>query len=148
MPYFALMKATKLQIDYSFDFEVIGLITSLKGYKLAWCINNELRIDLRKEEDVNIDFVKEGKLVIINYVYNTEHSNFLLIKNKSCEFINIASPYLIPELKEYDYFIRLQDENKTLSTHFIIDRMKEISGIEYIKEIETENLKSRDNLIF
>ncbi len=142
------MKATKLLIEYDFDFEVIGLITSLKGHKLAWCINNQLRIDLKKEEDVNIDFLKEGKLVIINYVYNTEYSNFLLIKNKSCEFINIASPYLVPELKEYDYFIRLQNENKDLNALSIIEEIKKISGIEYIKEIETENLKSKDNLIF
>ena len=142
------MKTIKLSIDYDFDFEVIGLITSLKGYKLAWCINNELRIDLRKEEDISIDFLKEGKLVIINYNFKTEHSNFRLIKNKSCEFVNIASPYLIPELKEYDYFIQLQDENSGLNALSIKDRLNNISGIEYIKIVETENLKSRDNLIF
>ncbi|HWZ21708.1 MAG TPA: IPExxxVDY family protein [Cytophagaceae bacterium] len=142
------MKTIKLSVDYDFDFEVIGLITSLKGYKLAWSINNELRIDLKKEEDISIDFLKEGKLVIINYNFKTEYSNFRLIKNKSCEFVNIASPYLIPELKEYDYFIQLQDENSFLSTPSIKEKLNNISAIEYIKIIETENLKSKDNLIF
>ncbi len=142
------MKAFKLHVDYDFDFEVIGLITSLKGYKLAWSINNELRIALKKEEDICINFLKEGKLVIINYIFKTEHTNFRLIRNKSCEFANIASPYLIPELKEYDYFIQLQDENRISNTFPIKEKLKNINGIEYIKEIETENLKSRDNLIF
>ena len=142
------MKTIKLSVDYDYDFEVIGLITSLKGYKLAWSINNELKIDLRKEEDVTIDFLKEGKLVIINYNFKTEYSNFRLIKNKSCEFVNIASPYLIPELKEYDYFIQVQDENSFLSTPSIKEKLNNINGIEYIKIIETENLKSKDNLIF
>lgn len=141
-------KTIKLVVDYDYDFELIGIISSLKGHKLAWCVNNELRIDLRKEDDLYIDFLHEGQLVIINYIFETEYSNFRLIKNKSCEFANIASPYLIPELKEYDYFILIKDESSVFSVSAIADKLKKISGIEYIKEIETENLKSKDNLIF
>ena len=51
------MKPIKLVVEYDFDFEIIGLITSLKGHKLAWMINNALKIELRKEEDINIDFL-------------------------------------------------------------------------------------------
>ncbi len=142
------MKPIKLVVEYDFDFEIIGLITSLKGHKLAWAINNELKIELRKQEDINIDFLHEGQLVIINYIYQTEYSNFRLIRNKSCEFVNIASPFLIPELKEYDYFIQLEDESSSFSVSEIKEKLKNISGIEYIKVIETENLKSKDNLIF
>ena len=142
------MKPIKLVVEYDFDFEIIGLITSLKGHKLAWMINNALKIELRKEEDINIDFLNEGQLVIINYIYQTEYSIFRLIRNKSCEFVNIASPYLVPELKEYDYFIQFEDESSTFGISEIKEKLKNISGIEYIKVIETENLKSKDNLIF
>ncbi|HVD99109.1 MAG TPA: IPExxxVDY family protein [Cytophagaceae bacterium] len=141
-------KTIKLVVEYDYDFGLIGLISPLKGHKLAWCINNELRIDLRKEDDLYIDFLHEGQLVIIHYIYETEYSNFRLIKNKSCEFANIASPYLIPELKEYDYFIQIKDEGDAYNIPQTIDKLKGINGIEYIKEIETENLKSKDNLIF
>jgi hypothetical protein len=142
------MKAIKLVVEYDFDFEFIGLISSLKGHKLAWNINNELKIELKKEDDICLDFLHEGQLVIINYNFETEYSNFRLIKNKSCEFANIASPYLIPELKEYDYFIQLQDESGFFGISSIMEKLKNINGIEYIKLIETENLKSKDNLIF
>jgi hypothetical protein len=142
------MKPIKLVVEYDFDFDLIGLITSLKGHKLAWCINNELKIELKKEEDICINFLNEAQLVIINYFFETEHSNFRLIKNKSCEFANIASPYLIPELKEYDYFIQLQDETSIFNASEITGKLKNIGGIEYLKIIETENLKSKDNLIF
>ena len=141
-------KTIKLVVDYDYDFDLIGIISPLKGHKLGWCINNELRIDLRKDDDLYIDFLHEGQLVIIHYIYETEYSNFRLIKNKSCEFANIASPYLIPELKEYDYFIQIKDESGVYSVSGIINKLKHINGIEYIKEIETENLKSKDNLIF
>jgi hypothetical protein len=43
------MKAIKLVVEYDFDFEFIGLISSLKGHKLAWNINNELKIELKKD---------------------------------------------------------------------------------------------------
>lgn len=142
------MKPIKLVVEYDYDFEIIGLITSLKGHKLAWMINNALKIELSKEEDINIDFLNEGQLVIINYIYQTEYSIFRLIRNKSCEFVNIASPYLVPELKEYDYFIQFEDESSTFGISEIKEKLKNISGIEYIKVIETENLKSKDNLIF
>ena len=142
------MKPIKLVVEYDFDFEIIGLITSLKGHKLAWGINNELKIELKKEEDIIIDFLNEGQLVIINYIYQTEYSNFRLIRNKSCEFVNIASPFLIPELKEYDYFVQLQDESGIFGVSEIREKLNKITGIEYIKVIETQNLKSKDNLIF
>ncbi len=141
-------KTIKLVVEYDYDFDLIGIIAPLKGHKLAWYLNNELRVDLKKEDDLYIDFVNEGQLVIINYIFETEYSNFRLIKNKSCEFANIASPYLIPELKEYDYFILVKDESGTFSVPEAMEKLKNISGIEYIKEIETENLKSKDNLIF
>ncbi len=141
-------KTIKLVVEYDYDFGLIGLISSLKGHKLAWCVNQELRIDLKKEDDLYLDFLHEGQLVIINYIFETEYSNFRLIKNKSCEFANIASPYLIPELKEYDYFIQIKDESGIYSVASIMSKLKSINGIEYTKEIETENLKSKDNLIF
>lgn len=141
-------KTIKLVVDYDYDFILIGLISALKGHKLAWCVNHELKIDLKKEDDLVLDFLHEGQLVIIHYIFETEYSNFRLIKNKSCEFANIASPYLIPELKEYDYFIQIKDESGICNAAEILGALKNIGGIEYIKEIETENLKSKDNLIF
>jgi hypothetical protein len=142
------MKTIKLVVEYDYEFELVGLISSLKGHKLAWTLNNELKIELKKEEDICIDFLHEGQLVIINYNFETEHSNFRLIKNKSCEFANIASPYLIPELKEYDYFIQVKDESGFFNISEVIEKLKNINGVEYMKIIETENLKSKDNLIF
>jgi hypothetical protein len=142
------MKTIKLLVDYDFDFELIGVISSLKGYKLAWCINQALKLNLKREDDLIIDFLHEGQLVIINYNYETEYSNFRLLKNKSCEFANIASPFLIPELKEYDYFIQLKDESGIFGASPIMEKLKHIAGVEFVKQLETENLKSKDNLIF
>jgi hypothetical protein len=42
------MKKSKLLIDYEFDFELLGLSASAKGYKLAWELNQVLGIQLVK----------------------------------------------------------------------------------------------------
>jgi hypothetical protein len=142
------MKTTKLIVDYDYDFKVIGLITPVKGYRLAWLINKMLSTNLYKADDIVIDFLKEGKIVLINYIYETEYSIFRLIKNKSIEFTNIAKPFLLPELKEYDYLIQLNDESGIFDAFEMVKKLKEVQGVEFVKEIATEEIKSIDNLIF
>jgi len=142
------MKAIKLEVEYDFDFEFIGMRSSLKGHKLAWHINKSLNINLKKEGEITLDFLNEGQMSIVSYLFEIKHSYFRLIKNKSSEFINIASPFLLPELKDYDYFIQIGDESRSFDTPQIVDKVKTISGVEYIKTVEIENLKSKDNLIF
>ena len=50
------MKKSKLIIDYQFDFELFGVIATVKGYKLAWEINQELGIQLIKQPDLVVGF--------------------------------------------------------------------------------------------
>jgi hypothetical protein len=77
------MKKKKLEADINFDFTVIGLITTLKEYKLAWHLNAALGIQLAKERDIEMEFVKTQNIVISNYFYETEHSYIRMLKNKS-----------------------------------------------------------------
>jgi hypothetical protein len=70
------------------------------------------------------------------------------LQNKSCEYINAAKPYLIPELKDYDYIIKLGGEPSLINREEIIKKLKGIQLIEYIKKIDINKLKSKENLIF
>ena len=70
------------------------------------------------------------------------------MKNKSIEFSNIAKPYLIPELKDYDYFIHILDDGCIFDEEWIRDQLNECSAIQYTKIIDVNELKSKDNLIF
>ncbi|MBK7651374.1 MAG: hypothetical protein IPJ20_12460 [Flammeovirgaceae bacterium] len=49
------MKKKRLEIEYTFDFELIGIISSAKGYKLAWEINLALSARLVKQVDLIIE---------------------------------------------------------------------------------------------
>lgn len=142
------MKSTKLIVEYDFDFEVLAVISSVKDYKLAWAINKRLTINLCKTDDICLDFVKEGRLLISNFIFETEYTTFRLLKNKSFEASRTSKPYLIPELKDYDYLIMISGESIAYNGDVLIEKLKELPLVEYIKKVDIKNLKSKENLIF
>lgn len=142
------MKTTRLVIEYDYDFTLIGIIAPVKGHKLAWLMNRSLKIMLRKHEDLRIDYLKDASIINTNYIYETEYSVFRLIKNKSCEFLNVDKPFLVPELKDYDYFVHITDESGIFDGSGIINSIKNLPGVQLVHSIQTEQLKSKDNLIF
>lgn len=142
------MKNSKLIVEYDYNFEVLAIITSVKDYKLAWAINKSLSINLCKAEDICLDFVKDSRLLISNFIFETEYTTFRLLKNKSYDFVKIPKPYLLPELKEYDYIIKISGESTSLNAFNTMDKIKDLPVVEYIKEVDVPNLKSKENLIF
>lgn len=142
------MKTSKLVVEHDYEFEVYSIITSIKAHKLAWVLNDALHINLIKELDLMFEFLKEkSKLYFINYKFETDYSYFRLVKNKACEYYNTSKPFLIPELKEYDYLLIFSKQTE-LNGSVVINKLKNISSVEYINAVEIDNLKSKENLIF
>ena len=142
------MKTTKLVVDYDYDFKVLALISSVKAYKLAWAVNKLLNVQLCKSEDIHFDLLNESNLCFTNYVFETEYYSLRMVKNKACEFNNVSKPFFLPELKEYDFILMLGGEVFKEEYNIIIEKVKSLSIVQYIKYIEVENLKSKENLIF
>ena len=101
------MKTLKLEIEYDYDFLLYGLITAHKEYTVAWMLNQLLSLDLIFSEDIKLEFKKDKSLSIGNYTYETDYLSFRLLVNKSVKSVGISKNYLIPELKEYDYFLMI-----------------------------------------
>jgi len=142
------MKTNKLVVDFDYSFKILGIISSAKEYKLAWSMNQLLKIHLIKAEDINLQFQNDCNILVSTYLYFTEYSQIRLLKNKSIEFTNIVKPYLIPELKDYDYFIHILDEGCIFDEEWIKEQLQDCGAIQYIKVIDVSELKSKDNLIF
>ena len=76
------MKKKRLEIEYSYDFELIGIISPLKGYKIAWEINSWLDVKLVKEPDLEVTFKKSVAATFSYYSYHAEASVLKLFRNK------------------------------------------------------------------
>src|SRR5690606_20819485 len=142
------MKKNKLFVPYEYDFELLGITSSAKEYKLAWSINNILQIRLLKDEDLIINF-NDGKQVIIsNYKYKTENSVLKLFRNKSYDRASEVQNYLLPELKNFDFLILINGFEDTYLIEDLIRDLRAAPEIMYIQKIDVLTIKSKDNLIF
>lgn len=146
MPASSPFKTLKLEVEYSYDFELIGISASIKDYTLAWIFNRTLDIHLIRKEDIQLDLLGKGKMWFSCFVHEYEHSLVKLIKNKSVEFTVQSKPFLLPELKEYDYFLQLEGDF-AYHCNEKLEKVKSLREVQFAKLIEIENIASKQNLL-
>lgn len=140
------MKKSKLIIDYEFDFELLGLISPAKGYKLAWEINQALNIQLVKQPDLVVGFKNNEEKCFSFYSYQTQLNRLKMFKNKPSEQDG-GKYFLIPEFPHYDFII-LADMEEHYTHKQLIHSIKSIASIQLAANIPLEGLKSKSNFIF
>lgn len=142
------MKKRKLEAEFDYDFLLFGIISAIKEYKLAWLLNSQLDVQLDKVKDIEIEFLQSQNLIISNYLYETEHSNLRLLKNKSMDQIEDNSAFLVPELKRFDYFLIIRGFEDTFASLDLKNKISSIPKVQYVQNFSIEKLKSKENLIF
>ncbi len=138
---------TYFEIEYDYDFDLLGVIAPMKEHKLAWNFERQFNFEFEPKEEFELDFLKDGKLTIANYVYEEEYSSMRLIRNKAWESEKI-SPYLLPEVKQFDYLLMVKGNIFDLELSTVQDKIKAIPNVMLVQNIEIEGLKSKENLIF
>ena len=142
------MKTFKLEVEYDYDFDLFGLVSSSKEHKLAWALNKCFNIRLVKQQDLNYDFFNKGRLVISNYLHCTQHSTFRLLRNKSVDLSTLKKPFLMPDIKEYDYLIQISGALSDFYQQELLNRFKLVPIIQYANKFDPNSLKFKENLMF
>jgi hypothetical protein len=140
------MKKNKLVVEHLYEFELLGIVSSVKDYKMAWIINNTLHEKLAKTEDYELEFLNGIKLTISQYRREKENGFLQLLKNKSY-FFGTNSLYLIPELKIFDYFLLIQDFTSEVDINDYIERLSRNGLIQNVVKLDIEKIKSKENLL-
>ncbi|WP_375583701.1 IPExxxVDY family protein [Cyclobacterium xiamenense] len=140
------MKKSKLHVENSFDFDLLGLIAPLKDYKMAWLINQSLGINLKKTADYQMEFLRQPDLIISQFILEKEHGYIQLLRNKSYP-VGGHARYLVPELRSMDYFLLCQDFTFEVDLNMYIDGLSGVRGIQSIVKIDINKLKSKENLL-
>ena len=142
------MKKNKLEEGYEIDFELIGIVCNKKEYKLAWYLNQALKINLVKQNDIRMEFLNNAAILISNLKFETELLTFELLQNRLLEQDSHKKYFLIPELKRFDYFLKFKDQTRELSAKNLNLMIKEISIIEYAMQLNFDSLKSKENFLY
>src|SRR5688500_4780852 len=140
------MKKSKLIIEYEFDFELLGILSSARGYKLAWEINQVLKVQLVKQPDLVVGFKNNEEKNFSFYTHETQLNRLKLFKNKPSEQES-GKYFLIPEFPHYDFIILAAMEDQ-YAQHHLIRQIRSIEVIQLVASIPLEGLKSKSNFIF
>lgn len=140
------MKKAKLQIEPAFDFELLGIVSPIREYRMAWLVNQELELNLVKVDDLELEFLNSEKLEIAQYFLSLPHGFIQLLKNKALNSTQQLA-YLIPELKNLDYFLLVRDETEQLDLSNFMEKLSQNPLVQSILRIDISKLKSKDNLL-
>jgi len=139
------MKKKRLEIEYSYDFDLIGIISSAKGYKLAWDINNQLSARLVKKRDLIVGVKKNTEVSFSHFSFETEVKKLNLFRNKPNE--GEGRNFLLPEHPHFDFILMIQGSEQE-DNNRLQELLRNIPSVELVAFIPLGPLKSKDNFIF
>jgi len=139
------MKKKRLEIEYTYDFDLLGIISSAKGYKLAWDINNLLSVRLVKQQDLIVQFKNNNEASFSYFSFENEVNKLRLFRNKPNE--GEGRSVLLPEFPHLDYIMLIQGEDFG-GNNRLQELLRNIPSIELVTFIPLAALKSKDNFIF
>ena len=140
------MGIIKITPIYDYDFFLSGVVSSSKDYTLAWHINKALDLNLAKEKEIELMFLKDCKIFVSSYIFETETGKLRLLKNRATAFLNSKQPFLVPELKKYDFLLMFHGGLKNNVKEYL-PKLKDVSAIQFVKFIDIPSLPSKENLL-
>lgn len=136
------MKKRRLDVEFAYDFELIGLTSSARGYKLAWEINHMLGINLVRKDDLKMT-TREGDFFFIFFEHESSVNKVKLFRNKA----NEGDAFLVPDHSHLDYILYTKGD-EDMNSKRLQEVLRNIPSIELVAFLPLAALKSKDNFIF
>jgi hypothetical protein len=135
----------KLEIEYEYDFLVVGISTHEKPHRVAWGLNKALELDLMKQDPYTLALKKNDPPSDFTR-YTWEHpdfeATFSLLSNKGTHGL------LVAEAHQADYLFIAEGPFTDEDKQQMIADMRTVSFILMAYRIDASQLKSKQNLIF
>jgi len=141
-------KIIRFDFEPDYDFELFALVSNLKEHSLAWYLNASLGMDFDKGEDIEIRYVKDSLKYISNFVFCSEYSTVRLLKNRLYSELGESAGYLLPELKNFDYLLKIEGDSIWEIADGLPEKLKSLPCVQYFEKLKIDTLKSKDNLLF
>jgi hypothetical protein len=139
------MRKNILRIQSDFEFDILGISTGLPDFQLAWHINSEINVHLKRVGDHQIAFRDNKFLRTSLFQYTTDNLSVVMIRNKVNESESFA--FVVPEAKNIDYFLIIQDDTGDLEIVNVKNTLSKIKNVILVQKMDVQKLKSIDNLI-
>ena len=133
-----------LEIEYDYDFVLIGISSHEKDYRICWALNNQLGLNLIKTDALEIKDKKQDDpsfFSLFSFELPDEFMEYFIIANRS------EKGLLIPEQKQVDYFFIIRGEIENDKVMDMLRLIKESSLVQTAFRVDVNALKSKQNLI-
>ena len=145
------------------DYNLIAIHTVQEDYKLAFKLNQKLTISLSKNENEIPVEIQEKLTYFSRFTYDDEEKMVVwdLIQNKQKIDLPVQNlpanlfenknftrrVSLVSELKKVDFFLKIEHDSQ-YKIKDIISKINKIDSISAVYEINANEIKSKNNLIF
>ena len=122
----------------SFNYELIGLVSTSKEYQIAWHLNKLLDIMLVKKKDEIINLIDGSKIMISYLEFKFERKHIKLISNR---LKNSNRSYLVSALSNFDFFILYSKKFFEFKDYDIIKRLKSNNTFQFANFVDINKIK-------
>lgn len=154
----------ELEEELHNSFYVIAIHTSFRPYRLAYALNKNLHIQLKRSHE-DLDLKRDDAdfhFPLFEYNNPNYFHQYDLIGNRSIRIgksdgiihyeeveNNLYSiGYLIPEHRKVDYFLKVDFDDNCLPLKEALHRINKIRGVQSAYILNNSQIKSINNLIF
>lgn len=134
------------QDTFKVDFQLLAISSSLPDFQMAWHINEHTHFLLKRTKDHFIELKKGYFLNTSCFQHQTENVSIKLLKNKLNDS-EAPQAFLIPEMKNIDYFLLIQDDTEELEILNVKSTLSKIKNVILIQILDANRLKSVVNLM-
>jgi hypothetical protein len=130
----------RLEIEYDYDFLLLGISCHEKEYRLCWFLNRALDLQMSLQQPIEMTAKKSTSQHTLYSHQEEQDVRYDLIVNRA------EGGYMCPEYKQVDYLLRLNSDMPVDTTE-LLKTVRKIPIVITAFEIAVENLKSKGNLV-
>ena len=139
------MPRLSLDIEYDFEFLLVGISCHEKDYRICWALNKQLNIELARQDDLEIKEKKQmdvSRHALFSWADEENFIEYSFIANRSSQGL------LLPEQKQADYLMKVSGNLSAKQKEQILSDIKSIPIVLTSFSINPTSLKSKQNLVF
>ncbi|HQW45349.1 MAG: IPExxxVDY family protein [Chitinophagaceae bacterium] len=136
----------ELTEEFFSDTRLLGVMAPIKDYQFCWHLNNNIGLDFRINNDIEIKLLKKKRWYFFGVYEYKEPTRFLshFVYNNQFD-----GEYLLPEFKHLDFLWLMKgDEVSDDSLQETIQTIKAINSVQLVLELTNEKIKNKEHLVF
>ena len=136
----------ELAEDFFRESRLIGIVAPIKDYQLCWQLNQLLSIDLRNNNDIEIQLKRKKRDYYFAVFQYNEPNNSLVHYLYNNQF---DGEYLLPEFRHLDFLYLFKGD--VVTDDFLknmMETIRKINGVQLVMELAHDKIRNKGHMIF